>query len=67
MTYKLQQMYELGIYFENLEEGRQVTVLHFCCVAIMQEYEQQWLTRQQEMLVIPYPIKFNQFCVSLLI
>jgi len=27
-----------------------ITVWHFCCVATMQEYKQQTLTRQQEML-----------------
>jgi hypothetical protein len=31
---------------------RSITAWHFCCVATMQEYKQQWLTRQQEMLVI---------------
>jgi hypothetical protein len=31
---------------------KHITVWHFCCVATMPEVKQQWLTRQQEMLVI---------------
>jgi hypothetical protein len=35
MTYKLQQIYELGIYFEILDEGRQITVCGLTGLALL--------------------------------
>jgi len=38
--------------YGNAFKINSITVWHFCCVATMPEDKQQWLTRQQEMLVI---------------